>query len=72
MTPETVTTQPTYGIPSRGEGSRMMEAKDLVRRYSAGERDFAGANLSGAMLGSADLRKAWLSDVNLERVDLSG
>ena len=49
-----------------------MEAKDLIRRYSAGERDFAGATLSGADLREADLSGATLDVVWMDRADLRG
>jgi uncharacterized protein YjbI with pentapeptide repeats len=52
---DTETTRPTYGRPSRSEGIKTMEAKELIRRYSAGERDFAGSDLRGANLEGANL-----------------
>ncbi|MBD1924653.1 pentapeptide repeat-containing protein [Microcoleus sp. FACHB-831] len=59
-----------------------MDAKELLRRYAAGERNFArikfssqslceadlsGINLSGADLGALDLSRANLSNANLSR-----
>ncbi|MFC2030962.1 pentapeptide repeat-containing protein [Chloroflexota bacterium] len=42
-----------------------MEAKELIRRYSAGERDFAGADLRGADLRWANLSGANVTDEQL-------
>lgn len=33
-----------------------MDAEELLRRYAAGERDFPGVDLSGAVLEGTDLR----------------
>jgi len=48
-----------------------MDAKELLRRYAAGERDFHTADLSGAHLhkdlSGAGLKKAILSEADLGR-----
>ncbi len=44
-----------------------MDAEELLSRYTAGERDFSGVDLSGADLEDADL-----SGINLNDADLSG
>ncbi len=46
--------------------------EELLRRYAAGERNFAGANLSGANLTGVHLRSANLSGANLSGANLSG
>jgi uncharacterized protein YjbI with pentapeptide repeats len=46
-------------------------AKELLRRYAAGERDFHDANLSGADLRIADLSGARLSGADLREADLT-
>jgi hypothetical protein len=48
-----------------------MKAKELIRRYNAGERDFRGANLRNAHLGCADLRGADLMGADLRGANLS-
>src|SRR5437660_10442607 len=50
-------------------------AEELLARYAAGERAFAGARLSkaylqGAQLSGADFSEANFSDANLEEADL--
>jgi uncharacterized protein YjbI with pentapeptide repeats len=47
-----------------------MEAKELIRRYRAGEREFAGATLSEADLQGADLHEANLAGANLSHAQL--
>lgn len=42
-----------------------MTADELQARYDAGERDFTGADLSGANLTDADLRWTNLTDAEL-------
>ena len=64
-------------LPRQGEGIKTMEAKELIRRYKAGKRDFAranlsAANLSGANLEGANLRGAKLEGANLQGANLSG
>ena len=59
--------------------SRLVEAKELLERYAAGERDFARAdlhradlseaNVGGACLFGADLSTANLEGANLEEAD---
>ena len=51
----------------------MMEAKELIRRYGAGQRDFAGATLSGADLHEANLQGADLrgADLHLSLIHIS-
>lgn len=44
-----------------------MTAEELLERYAAGERDFAGVDLYGV-----DLSNAVLTEINLDRADLSG
>jgi hypothetical protein len=46
-------------------------AKELLNRYSAGERDFSFVDSPSADLGRADLRGADLSNANLYTADLS-
>lgn len=43
-----------------------MSAEELLERYAAGERDFAGVDLHGV-----DLSNAVLRGINLDRADLS-
>jgi uncharacterized protein YjbI with pentapeptide repeats len=53
-------------------------AEELVRRYQAGERWFAGTELPdgavfrGADLSGANLRACWLSDADFRGADLRG
>jgi uncharacterized protein YjbI with pentapeptide repeats len=54
-----------------------MTAEELLERYAAGERDFAGIDLHGVDLSQAVLRginldRADLSEVNFTGADLSG
>jgi uncharacterized protein YjbI with pentapeptide repeats len=65
---------PEAGLPGpsglcycQGEGTRLMDAHELITRYEAGERDFSWANLCQANLSRANLKGA-----NLDRADLSG
>ncbi|NEU82091.1 pentapeptide repeat-containing protein [Nostoc sp. UIC 10630] len=44
-----------------------MTAVELLERYAAGERDFAGVDLNGVDLSGAVLR-----EINLDRADLTG
>ena len=47
-----------------------MDAKELLKQYAAGERNFCNANLSGANLRLTNLSGANLSGANLSRADL--
>jgi uncharacterized protein YjbI with pentapeptide repeats len=67
---DTETTRPTCSMPSRGEGIKTMDAKELIRRYGAGERDFPGSDLRGANLHEANLHEANLSNANLQGASL--
>ncbi len=49
-----------------------MTAEELLRRYAAGERNFAGADLRNCDLRGADLRNCDLRGANLSRANLSG
>ncbi|MEH2236669.1 pentapeptide repeat-containing protein [Nostoc sp.] len=57
-----------------------MDAEELLRRYAAGERNFAGIELRNSVnstdlfpnLEGADLRKINLRGASLYRVNLSG
>ena len=49
-----------------------MTAEEIIRRYTAGERDFSGADLRGVDLSKADLCGADLSAADLREADLSG
>ena len=60
-----------------GDGKRKppQNAKELLERYAKGERDFSGADLSGAdfeyaVLTELDLSNANLSNANFERAEL--
>jgi len=44
-----------------------MKAEELLRRYTAGERDFAGVDLRESKIIDAQLPK-----INLQKADLSG
>jgi len=68
----TETARPADILRRRGEGVKTMEAKELIRRYNAGKRNFERANLSGANLSGTDLHGANLEGANLEWVNLSG
>jgi uncharacterized protein YjbI with pentapeptide repeats len=43
-----------------------MKAKEVLRRYATGERDFRGANLCGQNFSEKDLSGANFSDVNIQ------
>ncbi|PSB25118.1 hypothetical protein C7B82_24370 [Stenomitos frigidus ULC18] len=49
-----------------------MKAEDVLKRYVAGERTFAGINLNEANLSGADLSRSDLSGGNLSVANLSG
>jgi len=49
-----------------------LTAKDLQRRYSAGERNFSGVNLSGESLQGMNLKGINLSGADLSRTDIRG
>lgn len=49
-----------------------MTAEEIIKRYTAGERDFSGADLRGVDLSKADLCGADLSAADLREADLSG
>lgn len=49
-----------------------MTAEELVKRYSGGEWQFSGINLSGAILRNIQLRGVDLSGADLSGADLSG
>ena len=49
-----------------------MTAEELLERYAAGERDFAGVDLNGAVLTGINLDRADLSRVNFTGANLSG
>jgi uncharacterized protein YjbI with pentapeptide repeats len=70
---------PGAGLPSpsgltycEGEGTRLMDAHELITRYEAGERDFSWANLYQADLSGAVLPRAILYHVNLSGANLKG
>jgi uncharacterized protein YjbI with pentapeptide repeats len=42
-----------------------MDAKELLEKYAAGERNFAGADLAGAKLAGADLARANAAQLHL-------
>ena len=48
-----------------------MTRDELLSRYADGERDFTGANLSGANLSYADLSGADLTRANLSSADMT-
>ena len=50
----------------------LMQAEDVLKKYAAGERTFAGVNLNEANLSGADLSGADLSGANLSVANLSG
>ncbi len=55
----------------------IMNAKELKKRYDAGERDFRKVKLSGAFMGGLDLvevnlREAEMTEVNLSDANLKG
>ena len=47
-------------------------AKELLSRYAAGDREFRFAQLHGSDLSNANLSKAWLCDVDFGEATLSG
>jgi len=49
-----------------------LTAKDLQRRYRAGERNFAGVDLSGESLRGLNLKGIDLSEADLSRTDIRG
>lgn len=49
-----------------------MKAEDVLKRYAAGERTFAGINLNEANLSGADLSQADLGGADLSVANLSG
>jgi uncharacterized protein YjbI with pentapeptide repeats len=55
-----------------GEGTRLMDAHELITRYEAGERDFSWANLYQADLSEAVLSRAVLYHVSLGKANLKG
>lgn len=52
--------------------SQRLTARDLQRRYRAGERHFAGVNLSGESLRGMSLKGINLSGADLSHTDLCG
>ncbi len=50
----------------------MMKAKELLRRYRQGDRNFQGADLSGESLRGMNLAGIDLSGANLTKTDLRG
>jgi hypothetical protein len=73
LTPEA----PGPGCPSgrlywEREGTRLMNAHELIARYEAGARDFSWANLSQADLSGAVLSNAVLYHANLSGANLKG
>jgi len=44
-----------------------MDAKELLRRYTAGERNFQTTDLSAVHLGAVDLSGVDLKKANLQR-----
>ena len=68
---------PASSYLGAGERDKVMDEREIVRRYASGQRSFDGAileraNLSGAVLSGADLYKANLSRADLRGADLSG
>ena len=68
------TTPEQFGFEGKNweNQSPVGEPHEIVKRYEAGERDFAGANLEGASLTRAELQKANLEGANLEEAYLLG
>jgi Holliday junction resolvasome RuvABC ATP-dependent DNA helicase subunit len=57
--------------PRSKTAQTVTDAKELVKRYQAGERNFSGARLSGADLSGANLTRADLSGSDLSGADMS-
>ena len=53
-------------------GMNQMKARELLRRYRQGERDFRGVDLSGESLRGMNLTGIDLSGANLSETDLRG
>jgi uncharacterized protein YjbI with pentapeptide repeats len=49
-----------------------LEARKLLKRYAAGERNFAGVTFSSSMLDGKDLQEINLSEADLTGVNFSG
>ncbi|MEH1851791.1 MAG: pentapeptide repeat-containing protein [Nostoc sp.] len=49
-----------------------INSRKLLKRYAAGERNFAGIRFSVSALDGVDLREIDLSEADLIGVDLSG
>ncbi len=49
-----------------------MNAREIIKKYAAGERTFSGANLAEVNLSSANLSGADLSEANLSVANMSG
>lgn len=54
------------------DGIKYLERRKLLKRYAAGERDFAGIRISSSGLEGEDLREINLSGADLTAVNLSG
>jgi uncharacterized protein YjbI with pentapeptide repeats len=54
------------------EERKFIERRKLLKRYAAGERDFAGLRISSSYLSGEDLREINLSGADLTAIDLSG
>ena len=65
-------TSPSGSQYCGGEGTRPVDAHELIARYEAGERDFSWANLYQADLSGAVLSRAVLYHINLSKADLKG
>jgi uncharacterized protein YjbI with pentapeptide repeats len=50
----------------------MMDVNELLSRYTAGQREFPGVDLTGARLIDADLSQANFSGAKLARAELAG
>lgn len=51
---------------------KVTKAKEVLRRYAAGERDFRGLNLRGQSFKGADLSDADFSETDLRSTNLTG
>lgn len=51
---------------------KYIDSRSFLKRYAAGERDFAGIAISSSGLYGEDLREIDLSEADLTAVDLSG